>query len=90
MSNGLDPDQNRLSVGSDLGPNCLQSLSAYNIFADSQERVNELCSVCYYIKGIKMHKKIGNCNLVPLDIYNESFQVYCSKPGGIFHLYTQG
>ena len=25
---GLDPDQDRLSVGPDLGPNCLQRLSA--------------------------------------------------------------
>ena len=28
MPNGLDPDQDRRSVGSDLGPNCLQSISA--------------------------------------------------------------
>ena len=28
MSNGLDPDQDRHSVGPDLGPNCLQRLSA--------------------------------------------------------------
>ena len=27
VSNGLDPDQNRRSVGTDLGPNCLQRLS---------------------------------------------------------------
>ena len=27
---GLDPDQDRHSVGPDLGPNCLQSLSADN------------------------------------------------------------
>ena len=27
MSNGLDPDQDRHSVGPDLGPNCLQRLS---------------------------------------------------------------
>ena len=27
MSNGLDLDQNRHSVGPDLGPSCLQSLS---------------------------------------------------------------
>ena len=26
--NSLDPDQARLSVGLDLGPNCLQKLSA--------------------------------------------------------------
>ena len=28
VSNNLDPDQDRRSVGPDLGPNCLQSLSA--------------------------------------------------------------
>ena len=28
MSNGLDKDHNRNSVGPDLGPNCLQRLSA--------------------------------------------------------------
>ena len=26
MSHGLDPDQDRRSVGPDLGPNCLQRL----------------------------------------------------------------
>ena len=30
MSNGLDQDQNRRSVRPDLGPNCLQRLSADN------------------------------------------------------------
>ena len=30
MSNGLDPDQVRCFVGPDLGPNCLQKLSADN------------------------------------------------------------
>ena len=28
VSNGLDPDQDRCSVGPDLDPNCLQRLSA--------------------------------------------------------------
>ena len=28
MSNRLDPDQDQRSVGPDLGPNCLQKLSA--------------------------------------------------------------
>ena len=28
MSNSLDPDHDRLFVGPDLGPNCLQRLSA--------------------------------------------------------------
>ena len=30
MSNVLDPDQDQRSVGPDLGPNCLQTLSADN------------------------------------------------------------
>ena len=30
LSNSLDPDQARRSVGPDLGPNCLQNLSAYD------------------------------------------------------------
>ena len=30
MSNGLNPDQNQHSLGPDLGPNYLQSLSVYD------------------------------------------------------------
>ena len=30
MSDSLDPDQDRCSVGPDLGPNCLQKLSGDN------------------------------------------------------------
>ena len=30
LSNSLDPDQDRYLVGPDLGPNCLQRLSADN------------------------------------------------------------
>ena len=30
VSNGLDPDQNQRFVSPDLGPNCLQKLSADN------------------------------------------------------------
>ena len=30
VSNSLDPDQARQNVGPDLGPNCLQRLSADN------------------------------------------------------------
>ena len=35
--NGLDPDQDRRYVGPDLGPNCLQILSADD---NSRQRVN--------------------------------------------------
>ena len=37
MSNSLDPDQARRVVGPDLGPNCLQRLSADDT---SRQRVN--------------------------------------------------
>ena len=36
MSNSLDPDQTRHSVGPDFGPNCLERLSADNT---SRQRV---------------------------------------------------
>ena len=37
MSNSLHSDQDRHSVSPDLGPNCLQSLSADNISRIEQE-----------------------------------------------------
>ena len=40
VSNGLDLDQDRRSVGPDLGPNCLQMLSAADKYATCKERVN--------------------------------------------------
>ena len=42
MSNSLDPDQNRISVGPDLGPNCLQRFSADDKFRD---KVSEILGV---------------------------------------------
>ena len=42
MSNSLDPDQDRHSVSPDLGPNCLQRLSAEDKSGHySKERVNQ-------------------------------------------------
>ena len=40
VSNCLDPDQDRRFVGPDLGPYCLQSLSADQKVATSKERLN--------------------------------------------------
>ena len=42
MSNSLDPDQARRYVGTDLGPNCFQWLSADDTVATSRERVKLL------------------------------------------------
>ena len=39
MSNSLDPDQDRHFVGPDLGPNCLQRLSADVESPTSKKRV---------------------------------------------------
>ena len=42
-SNGLEPDQNRLSVSPDLGPVCLRRLSADDKVAAIKDRVECLC-----------------------------------------------
>ena len=39
VSNSLDPDQDRRSVGPDLGPNCLQRLSADDTSRQRVDRV---------------------------------------------------
>ena len=41
MSNVLDPDQNKCCVGPDLGPKCLQILSADDKVAASMERAED-------------------------------------------------
>ena len=43
MSNGLDPDQDRRSVGPDLTPNCLQRL----LVAASKKKVESSCAKTY-------------------------------------------
>ena len=51
VSNNLDPDRDRHSVSPDLGPKCLQRLSAEDQVAASKERVNILfvfsSKLCY-------------------------------------------
>ena len=42
VSNELDPDQDRHSVGPDPGPNCLQRLSAAEKVATSKKRFNTI------------------------------------------------
>ena len=42
MSNSLNPDQARHSVGPDLGPKCLQRLSADGKVVASKERVKRI------------------------------------------------
>ena len=44
MSNSLNPDQDRCFVGPDLGPNCLQRLSADDKVTAIKERVSGSCT----------------------------------------------
>ena len=53
MSNKLDPDQDRHSVGPDLGPNCLQRLSGCQQtikVATNKERVNPYPANIFVLK----------------------------------------
>ena len=48
VSKGWDPDQDRHSVGPDLGPNCLQRLSADNKVATSKDEfISEMFLFAY-------------------------------------------
>ena len=46
MSNGFDSDQDGLSVGPDLGPNCSQMFSADNKWVLSKKRVISIFYCC--------------------------------------------
>ena len=50
MSNTLDKDQDRHSVGPGPVPNCLQSLSAHDKVAAIKERIKHVFFVVYDLK----------------------------------------
>ena len=53
MSNSLDPDQARHFVGPDLGPNCLQRLSADNTsrpLAGKEFNTKQLVDTTFWLK----------------------------------------
>ena len=64
MSNGFNPDQDRRSVGPDLGPNCLQK-----IFADDQSRRFNAVTDNENIKHLTC--KINNHSMPYLIIYHD-------------------
>ena len=62
MSNGLDPDQDRRSVGPDLGPlYCLQSYQQTTKVTTSKEKV----SVMAYYAMNDQDEYIGQCGRHP-------------------------
>ena len=69
MSNGLYPDQKRRSVGTELGPNYLQMLSA------DKETVGNLCNNEYKVsKGAKIRNRY---NQVPHLTQDTNGKVTC-------------
>ena len=74
MSNSLDPDQARRLVGPDLGPNCLQTLSADDT---SRQRVKMI-----YSRFTKYFPNIEQC-------LKES-DLTISKSHYLFSLYKHG
>ena len=56
VSNSLDPDQDRYSVRTELGPNCLQRLSANEKVAACKERVIFLLRIFISFPGAKHNK----------------------------------
>ena len=74
MSNSLDPDQTRRLVGSDLGPNCLQRLSAddtsrhivkdgfaVNCLLSVSTRPQESAKACNLFSDTIFYRKLSEC-----------------------------
>ena len=59
MSNSLYPDQARCFVGPDLGPNCLQRLSANDV-TTSGERVNLSLQKILHVHEWSFHMQFMN------------------------------
>ena len=62
MSKGLDPDQDRRFVYSDLGPNCLQRFSAVKASKQRVKKKKNLCNIkciCFilYVCFLALHPK---------------------------------
>ena len=64
VSNGLDPDQDQYFVGPDLGPNCLQSLSADDI---SRQIVSG---------HVSLQPFLSSADFFQINIFKKFFQEY--------------
>ena len=64
MSNGLDPDQDRHSVGPDLGPNCLQRLSADDKSRCKRGQVMRDPALCFYDQLAELHSLVMTVHTV--------------------------
>ena len=63
VSKTLDPDQARLYVMPDLGPNCLQNSSTDDKIRCWQAEFNNKLLITYVIKSQGKHKPVHWCSL---------------------------
>ena len=70
MSKCLDPDQDRHSVGPDLGPNCLQRLSISRRQVANRKKTVHVLSKA---NGIKILSKTSICTFV---LFQRTFLFY--------------
>ena len=78
MLNGLDPDQDRRYFGPDLGPNCLQILSADD---NSRQRVSETVRhiqfyVQWWLVGLVCKRSIQEAKTILYDFFKKSELLY--------------
>ena len=72
MSNSLDPEQSRHFVGPDLGPNCLQRLSADNKSRHKPERQTYVKHIEIKEETSKFHRKFMSPALFSFELLKMS------------------
>ena len=73
MSNSLDPDQARQSVGPDLGPNCLQRLSADDT---NRKRVKSVSGMYIFCDFIGIFLRIKCIDLYVFQCFSLHFDIF--------------
>ena len=64
MSNSLDPDQDRPSVGPDLGPKCLQRLSADDKSCSKQGNSSVSNEKIFYLFKVMLNAPVNICSVI--------------------------
>ena len=72
MANSLDPDQAQQNVAPDLGPNCLQRLSADNkaALASKELNPNQLVDTTFWLNGYYfLAKSLAKVSFIRLKLF---------------------
>ena len=87
MSNSLDPDKARQFVGPDLGPNCLQRLSADETGQLFTKVISRRGWATVY-KGYQQTRLVGNwVNIMPIAINKYAYKVCVVTQAGMYRLF---